>query len=61
MKLQPPPGTPKGAEARVLGIQHKLHKWASDDQQRRFSDLHNLVGDPATLMVAWRRVRGNRG
>ncbi len=52
---------PKVAQARVLGIQRKLHKWASDDQQRRFSDLHNLVCDPATLMVAWRRVRGNRG
>src|SRR3954447_21355442 len=53
--------TAKVADARVLGIQRKLHKWASDDQQRRFSDLHNLVCDPATLMVAWRRVRGNRG
>src|SRR4051812_36775048 len=52
---------PKVAAARVLGIQRKLHKWASDDQQRRFSDLHNLVCDPVTLMVAWRRVRGNRG
>src|SRR3954454_4447126 len=52
---------PKVAAARVLGIQRKLHKWASDDQRRRFSDLHNLVCDPATLMVAWRRVRGNRG
>jgi RNA-directed DNA polymerase len=52
---------PKTAEARVLGIQRKLHKWASDDQERRFSDLHNLVCDPATLLVAWRRVRGNRG
>ena len=49
------------ATERVLGIQRKLHKWASDDQQRGFSDLHNLVCDPATLMVAWRRVHGNRG
>ena len=24
-------------------------------------DLHNLVCDPATLVVAWHRVRGNRG
>jgi len=24
---------------RVLGIQRKLHKWASDDQDRRFHDL----------------------
>ena len=52
---------PKEAEARVLGIQRKLHKWASDDPNRRFSDLHNLVCDPATLMMAWLRVRSNRG
>src|SRR6266704_483441 len=52
---------PKGATARVLGIQRKLHKWAKDDQARRFQDLHNIVCDPATLMVAWLRVRGNRG
>ena len=49
------------AEARVLGIQRKLHKWAIDDQARRFDDLHNLVCDPATMLLAWRRVRGNRG
>src|SRR5919109_4250916 len=42
---------PEAAQARVLGIQRKLHKWAEDDQERRFSDLHNLVCDPATLMV----------
>ena len=52
---------PKEAQARVLGIQRKLHKWASDDPNRRFSDLHNLVCDPATLMMAWLRVRSNRG
>jgi hypothetical protein len=52
---------PKVAEARVLGIQRKLHKWAEDDQARRFKDLHNLVCDPATLLMAWQRVRGNRG
>ena len=52
---------PKVAKARVLEIQRKLHKWASDDQDRRFSDLHNLVWDPATLMMAWTRVRANRG
>jgi RNA-directed DNA polymerase len=56
----PWPG-PDEAQARVLGIQRKLHKWAEDDQDRRFSDLHNLVCDPATLMVAWQRVRANRG
>jgi RNA-directed DNA polymerase len=53
--------TPETAEDRVLGIQRKLHKWASDDQARRFSDLHNLVCDPATLRMAWQRVRGNKG
>ena len=52
---------PKVAEQRVLGIQRKLHKWAKDDQGRRFQDLHNLVCDPATLVVAWQRVRANRG
>ncbi len=52
---------PKLAGERVLGIQRKLHKWAKDDQDRRFSDLHNLVCDPATLLVAWERVRTNRG
>ena len=52
---------PKVAEARVLGIQRKLHKWASDDPNRRFNDLHNLVCDPATLMMAWHLVRSNRG
>ena len=52
---------PKRAQERVLGIQRKLHKWSIDDQDRRFTDLHNLVCDPATLMAAWLRVRANRG
>ena len=49
------------AEARVLEIQTKLHQWATDDPDRRFSDLDNLISDPAFLLVAWRRVRSNRG
>ncbi len=49
------------AEARVLGIQAKLHRWATDDPARRFDDLFNLVCDPAFLLVGWRRVRGNKG
>lgn len=49
------------AESRVLGIQTKLHRWATDDPNRRFDDLLNLVCDPAVLVVAWQRVRGNRG
>jgi RNA-directed DNA polymerase len=53
--------TPEEAEARVLEIQTKLHRWATDDPDRRFDDLYNLVSDPAFLLVAWRRVRGNKG
>lgn len=49
------------AECRVLGIQTKLHRWASDDPHRRFDDLYNLVTDPAFLLVAWDRVRHNKG
>ena len=49
------------AGQRVLKIQTKLHQWASDDAGRVFADLFNLVTDPAFLMVAWDRVRGNQG
>ncbi|MFU8853685.1 hypothetical protein ACNAW0_22270 [Micromonospora sp. SL1-18] len=49
------------AEIRVLKIQTKLHQWARDDPHRRFDDLFNLVADPAFLLVAWDRVRGNKG
>jgi len=49
------------AEARVLKVQTKLHRWAADDPNRRFDDLYNLVYDPAFLVVAWNRVKGNRG
>ncbi|MER6721427.1 reverse transcriptase domain-containing protein [Streptomyces halstedii] len=50
-----------GAERRVLKIQTKLHCWARGDPHRRFDDLFNLVADPAFLLVAWDRVRGNKG
>jgi RNA-directed DNA polymerase len=49
------------AEFRVLEIQAKLHRWARGDPHRRFDDLFNLVADPGFLLVAWDRVRGNRG
>jgi len=49
------------AERRVLEIQAKLHRWARDDPHRRSGDLFNLVADPGFLLVAWDRVRGNRG
>jgi RNA-directed DNA polymerase len=49
------------AERRVLEIQTKLHRWAGDDPHRRFDDLFNLVADPSFLLVAWDRVKGNKG
>ncbi len=49
------------ARQRVLGMQTKLHQWASTDEVRRFDDLYNLVYDPAFLVVAWSRVKGNKG
>ncbi len=61
MNIGVPWPTLQEAEARVLRMQTKLHQWASDDPARRFDDLFNLVHDPATLVVAWRRVRGNKG
>ena len=61
MNTDAPWPTLEEAEARVLGIQTKLHRWATDSPDRRFADLFNLVCDPAFLTVAWARVRGNRG
>ena len=49
------------AEARVLVMQMKLHQWATSDPGRCFDDVFNLVYDPAFLVVAWNRVRGNKG
>ncbi|MCK4414860.1 MAG: group II intron reverse transcriptase/maturase [Candidatus Eisenbacteria sp.] len=49
------------ARGRVLAMQTKLHRWATSGPGRRFDDLYNLVHDPAFLVVAWHRVRGNRG
>jgi RNA-directed DNA polymerase len=49
------------AEARVLEIQAKLHRWAKDAPNRQVDDLYNLVYDPAVLVTAWSRVRTNRG
>jgi RNA-directed DNA polymerase len=46
---------------RVRKIQMKLHRWANGDHDRRFDDLYNLVCDPAFLVVAWERVKRNRG
>jgi len=56
-----PPLSLGEAKARVLGIQTKLHRWATAEPGRRFDDLFNLITDPALLLVAWERVRTNRG
>jgi len=56
-----PPLSLDEAKARVLGIQTKLHRWATAEPGRRFDDLFNLITDPALLLVAWERVRTNRG
>jgi RNA-directed DNA polymerase len=53
--------SPSQATVRVSKIQTKLHRWARADGARRFDDLFNLVADPAFLVVAWTRVRGNSG
>lgn len=49
------------AERRVLEIQTKLHQWSTEESTRQFHDLFNLVADPAFLLVAWERVKGNTG
>ena len=61
MNTGAPGPTAEQAAARVLRMQTKLHQWAVADPDRRFDDLFNLVADPAFLLVAWGRVRGNRG
>src|SRR6516164_4681359 len=57
----PAPLDVKAASERVLGWQTRLHRWAVGDEQERFGDLFNLICDPATLLVAWERVKRNRG
>lgn len=57
----PPELTPPGPRRRVSEMQAKLHEWAAADPGRQFDDLFNFVYDPATLLVAFDRVAGNRG
>jgi len=42
-------------------MQTKLHRWAAADPGRRFDDLFNFAHDPATLLMVFDRVAGNRG
>ena len=46
---------------RVRRMQTKLHRWATEDPGRVFDDLINLVYHPDFLVVAWNRVRTNKG
>lgn len=52
---------PDSAYFAVREMQIKLHRWAGDDNSRRFGDLFNLVYDPAFLVHAWERVASNTG
>jgi RNA-directed DNA polymerase len=56
-----PEQTLEWAVGRVSGMQAKLHRWAAADPGRRFDDVFNFVHDPATLLMAFDRVAGNRG
>jgi RNA-directed DNA polymerase len=56
-----PVGLVDQAERSVLVMQTKLHRWAVADPSRRFDDVFNLVYDPSFLLVAWNRVRTNKG
>ena len=56
-----PQSGPAGPWVRVSKMQAKLHRWAVADPGRRFDDLFNFVYDPATLIMAFDRVAGNRG
>jgi RNA-directed DNA polymerase len=57
----PTPADQLGPRERVSKMQAKLHRWAAADESRRFDDLFNFVHDPATLVVAFDRVAGNKG
>ena len=52
---------PESAHCAVRGMQIKLHRWAGEDDSRRFGDLFNLVHDPAFRVHAWERVASNTG
>jgi RNA-directed DNA polymerase len=61
VNTETPPLGLEEADRRVLAMQTKLHRWAVAEPGRRFDDVFNLVYDPAFLLVAWQRVRTNKG
>ena len=58
---EPWPDADSRPSARVLEIQTKLHQWATDDPNRRFDDLYNLVYDPAVPGCRLAPGQGQRG
>jgi RNA-directed DNA polymerase len=44
----------------ALEPERAVYRGAARDEQARFGDLFNLVCDPATLLVAWERVKVKR-
>lgn len=61
MNIGAPQTMSESTETRVRAIQTKLHRWAKEDPDRCFDDLHNLVCDLAFLQFAWRQVKSNQG
>lgn len=49
------------ARERVSRMQTKLHRWAETDPGFRFDDIFNFVTHPTTLLVAFERVKHNKG
>ena len=49
------------AEARYSGSSASCASAPWMIRPRRNDGLHNHVCDPATMLMAWRRVRGNKG
>ena len=56
-----PPARQVAVYRKVREMQAKLRRWAGEDSSRRFSDLFNLIYDPAFLVHAWERVSSNAG
>ena len=45
----------------VPDMQRKLYRWSTENPEKVFSDLFNLVCDRRTLDAAWRRLAHNKG
>ena len=45
----------------ILDMQRKLYRWSTENPDKRFTDLFNIVCDRGTLLHAWQRLARNRG